>query len=173
LINATYHFAERYEATSLTFSRWLELSKRLSNEYFACRSRAQHLWRACKSIRDKGCARTVFQTSDEKVHRGRKDEHRLTVARTVISARSGSGNRLPELAPQRFPLFPQGVSPGYFRLGDADSVRPCWSSHRLCRLVGLSGRWHHRQNRRRDCRGALDRLRSHGASGWFDFGHGR
>jgi len=173
LINATYYFAERYEATSLTFSRWLELSKKLSNEYFACRSRAQHLWRACKSIRDKGCARTAFQTSDEKVHRGRKGRTSLDGARTVISARSGSGNRFAKLALQGVPLFPQGVSPGYFRLGDADSVRPCWSSHRLCRLVGLSGRWHHRQNRRWHCRNALDRLRSHRASGWFDFGHDR
>ena len=93
LINATDYFAERYEATSLTFSRWLELSKRLSNEYFACRSRAEHLWRACKSFRDKGCARTAFQTSDEKVLRGRKGRTSLDGARTVISARSGSGNR--------------------------------------------------------------------------------
>jgi hypothetical protein len=37
--------------------------------------RAEHLWRACKSIRDKGCARTAY----EKYIEGEKDEHRLTV----------------------------------------------------------------------------------------------
>jgi hypothetical protein len=145
----------------------LNLSKRLSNEYFACRSRAEHLWRACKSFRDKGCARTAY----EKYVEGEKDEHRLTVH--GLSFLRDLDREIDAISPSGRQLFPQRIAPRYFRLRDANSVRPCWSSHRLGRLTDLSGRRHHGQDWRRHCRGALDRLRSHRASGWFDFGHGR
>jgi len=71
----------------------------------------------------------------------------------------GSVNRFPKLTLKGLALFPQRIAPRYFRLRDADAVGPRWFLFWLWRLLHLSGRWHHRQNRRRNYRGTLDRLR--------------
>jgi len=84
----------------------------------------------------------------------------------------GSVNRFPKLTLKGLALFPQRIAPRYFRLRDADAVGPRWFLFWLWRLLHLSGRWHHRQNRRRNYRGTLDRLRSHWAGGRSVFGHG-
>jgi hypothetical protein len=117
----------------------------------------------------KGSREKLTKHLMEKYIQGEKDEHRFDGGRTLIPSQHAPGSRFPKLAPQGFPLFPQGFAPRYFCLRDSDSVRPCWLSLRLHRHLGPSSRWHHRQRRRGHYR-TLERLRSHWASGRSVFG---